>query len=59
MATTSTAWERANTAKGGSEMPTYGYLSLNRFRDDPVLEEWLAGLDEFGMLVMLAASLPV
>jgi len=53
--------------KEGNEL-TYSHLLNFRFRadgrerrdsGDKRIEEWLAQLDDFGMLVMAAASLPV
>lgn len=58
---------RGNALKDGNEL-TYSHLFRFRSRadgrerrdsGDKRIEEWLAHLDDFGMLVMAAASLPV
>ena len=39
--------------------PTYGDLLNFRFKKESPLDAWLSQLDDFGTLVMAAASLPV
>ena len=50
------AWESEYTRQGLGKQLTYGDL-VNRLRTDGALDSWLEQLDDFGTLVMVAASL--
>ena len=50
-------WEREYTRQGVGKQLTYGDLVNNRLRTDGALDSWLEQLDDFGTLVMAAASL--
>lgn len=59
-ATTSAEWEKEYASKGDSvreKQLTYGDLLNHRSRPDRILDSWLSQLDDFGTLVMAAASL--
>lgn len=43
---------------GAERELTYGDLLTMRFKPDKALDPWLSRLDDFGMLVMAAASIP-
>lgn len=62
-ATSSAEWEREYLARGDDMSPrkqlTYGDLLNSRSRADHTLDSWLSELDDFGTLVMAAASLTV
>lgn len=60
-ATTSAEWKKEYTVRGdggtGRQL-TYGDLLNSRCKPDRALDSWLSQLDDFGTLVMAAASLP-
>lgn len=62
-ATNSAEWKVEYAARseesGVIRQLTYGDLMESRFRKDNALDSWLFQLDDFGTLVMAAASLPV
>lgn len=63
-ASTSTEWSNAyvagkSVAKDGERQLTYKDLLNIGSRRDDTLDSWLSQLDDFGTLVMAAASMPV
>lgn len=50
-------WEREYALSAVGKQLTFGDLVNSRFRADRTLDPWLEQLDDFGMLVMAAASL--
>jgi hypothetical protein len=50
-------WQREYALKAAGKQLTYGDLLDSRFRTDRTLDSWLEQLDDFGTLVMAAASL--
>jgi hypothetical protein len=50
-------WEREYSQRGARKQLTYGDLLNSRFTPDRALDSWLEQLDDFGNLVMAAASL--
>jgi hypothetical protein len=50
-------WESEYARRRVSKQLTYGDLLNNRLRTDGALDSWLEQLDDFGTLVMAAASL--
>ncbi|TAQ87225.1 hypothetical protein B7494_g4451 [Chlorociboria aeruginascens] len=59
---TKSEWEKEYDAQprrpGVEKQLTYGDLLNLRFKENGALDSWLSHLDEFGMLVMAAASIP-
>ncbi|KAH8684915.1 hypothetical protein BGZ60DRAFT_398670 [Tricladium varicosporioides] len=56
-ATNSSEWKRNYAARIDEKQLTYGDLLFARFRTDAMIDAWLSQLDDFGTLVMAAASL--
>lgn len=50
-------WEREYALRAEEKQLTYGDLLKSRFKTDHTLDSWLEQLDDFGTLVMAAASL--
>jgi len=57
-ATTDVNWSIEIRETISEKQLTYGDLLHSRFRTDHTLDSWLSELDEFGTLVMAAASIP-
>jgi hypothetical protein len=56
-ASSTVEWESEYARRRVSKQLTYGDLLNNRLRTDGALDSWLEQLDDFGTLVMAAASL--